>query len=476
MLTGAGLGNLLTVDEAAEFLRLSVCTIYRYARLGRLPQIRMSFGLRFQKEDLLEWVRKGLRKPYCMNPPIPRAQSPTLAYMGGEEIMPRLKSRSRHNFNFGAVYSRISKDGIARWYLDYRDLTKRRIQRVIPLATSREEALLALQEEVRREFDAEYRAERERKKVLFSSLAATYLEDYAKSNKKSWRDDQYRIDASLKPFFGEQQIDQITPLDIEKYRSDRLRTGVTKSTVNREMTILKKMFNLAIDWNLTDRNPAAKVRLFSEKDTQKERILKPEEEERLLAACPDHLKPIVVVALHTGMRRGEILGLTWKQVDLNSGLIRVVKTKSGKDRLIPINDVLRREFEALRAAEGPVGLVFANPRTRLPFTEVKKSFKSACVAAEITGLRFHDLRHTFATRLIEAGADIITLKELLGHFSVRVTQRYTHPSQDQKRRAVDLLVRPQGASTENGERLLHICDMAKPERKADPTTSSLSIN
>jgi len=390
--------------------------------------------------------------------------------------MSRSKSRGRHNFNFGAVYTRTSKDGILRWYLDFRNSKKKRIQRVIPLATTREEALLALQEEVRREFDAEYRAERERKKTTLSCLADTYLEDYAKNNKKSWRDDQYRINASLKPFFGEQEIDNITPLDIEKYRSERLKTGVTKSTVNREMTILIKMFNLAIDWNLTDRNPAAKVRLFSEKDTQKERILLREEEARLLKACPAHLRPIVVVALHTGMRRGEILGLRWRQVDLDRRQLRVENTKSGKNRLIPINNVLWLEFEALRAYAGPSGLVFANPRTRLQFTEVKKSFRSSCQAAGIEGLRFHDLRHTFATRLIEAGADIISVKELLGHFSVRLTQRYTHPSQDQKRRAVDLLACAQSSDPEKREPLLHICDTAKSEKNTDPTSFLISIN
>jgi excisionase family DNA binding protein len=471
------MNRLLTAREAAELLRLSVCTVYRYAQLGWIPQIRKGFGLRFRQEDLDKWINQDKQKPFCVIPSVPKIRGTPRIYISGEtKLTARSKSRNRHNFSFGAVYTRTTRDGIPRWYLDYRNSAGKRIQRVISHATSREEALLALQEEVRREFDSEYRAQREHKKIVFRSLAATYLEDYAKANKKSWRDDKYRIDANLNPYFGEYELEDITPLLIEKYRTERLKTGVSRSTVNREITIAKKMFNLAIDWNLTDCNPAAKVRLFSEKDTQKERILKREEEERLLAACPGHLRPIVVVALHTGMRRGEILGLKWKQIDLDRGQIRVENTKSGKKRLIPINDVLRREFEALRASEGPSGLVFANPRTRCAFTEVKNSFKTACQTAGINGLRFHDLRHSFATRLIEAGVDIITVKELLGHFSVRVTERYTHPSQEQKRRAVEALSPTRELQDSKGERLLHICDTAKYATQTRPVKDSLSIN
>jgi integrase len=176
------------------------------------------------------------------------------------------------------------------------------------------------------------------------------------------------------------------------------------------------------------------------------------------------------------MRRGEILGLKWKQVDLDKGLIRVENTKSGKNRLIPINEVLLSEFRALRPSAEPCGLVFANPRTRLAFTEVKRSFKNACRSAGIKNLRLHDLRHSFATRLIEAGADIITVKELLGHFSVRVTQRYTHPSQIQKRLAVNLLARKTVAEPKNRANLLRTGDAGLSSGNEDPVSRRISIN
>jgi site-specific recombinase XerD len=141
-----------------------------------------------------------------------------------------------------------------------------------------------------------------------------------------------------------------------------------------------------------------------------------------------------------------------------------------------MNGVVRSELMALRASKSATGLVFANLRTGQPFTEVKKSFKSACTAAGIRDLRFHDLRHSFATRLIEAGADIITVKELLGHFSVRVTQRYTHPGQAQKRQAVDLLAAKRPKEAENGGNLLRICDADKASEKGGLPKCSESIN
>jgi len=390
--------------------------------------------------------------------------------------MAKAKLKSRLKLSYGAIYIRRTKGGKFRWYLDYRDSTGKRIQKVAPLAVTQQEATWSLQEAVRKEFDAEYRIKRQREKTNFKELSVMYLENYAKPNKKSWKDDQYRIEAHMNPFFKDDEIGSISPLQIEKYRVERLKGGVTKSTINRELTILKKMFNLAIDWNLAEQNPVAKVKLFSEKDTKKERILKDEEEAQLLPSCPKYLRPIIIVALNTGMRRGEILRLRWKQVDLERRFITVENTKSGKNRTIPVNDVLYQELARIKAQSGKSELVFPNPKTERPFIELKKSFKKACRAVGIHDLRFHDLRHTFATRLIEAGVDIVTVMELMGHFSVRITQRYTHPGQNQKRRAVDLLAANIAKRTEKPENLLHSCDTEKPRAVEVPATNLNSVN
>ena len=271
-------------------------------------------------------------------------------------------------------------------------------------------------------------------------------------------------------------LNEITPLLIENYRAKRLETGVTKSTINRELTIMKKMFNLAIDWKLTNENPVLKVKIFSEKDTMKERILSEEEEIKLLAESPEYLRPILIVALNTGMRRGEILNLRWKQVDLNKRRIKVENTKSGKNRIIPINDYLFQELLKVMAQNGIGDYVFPNPETGRPYREVKKSFKSACKRAEIDDLRFHDLRHTFATRLIESEVDLITVRDLLGHFSVRVTQRYTHSNQKQKKKAVELLTKKVQKKAGISDEMSRICHIKEEEKVEKPATRSFLIN
>jgi integrase len=166
----------------------------------------------------------------------------------------------------------------------------------------------------------------------------------------------------------------------------------------------------------------------------------------------------------------------WEQVDLNRRIIKVRNTKSGMSRIIPINDVLFSDFSELKRLDSGKAFVFPNPKTGLPYTEVKKSFKAACQRAGIEGLRFHDLRHTFATRLLEAGIDIVTVRDLLGHFSVRVTQRYTHSNQNQKEKAVQLLAckGPEGARNE--EVLAHICHMSPNEGFRRGVNAFFSVN
>lgn len=281
---------------------------------------------------------------------------------------------------------------------------------------------------------------------------------------------------NLTPAFRAYRLNDITALQIEKYRARRLESGASKSTVNRELALMKRMFNLAIDWGFTLENPVRKVRFFSEKDNLKERILTREEEPRLLSLCKGHLKAVVLIALNTGMRLGEILGLRWSQVDLGRGQIRIERTKSGLDRLVPINSVLQGVFSGLRGENGQSGFVFFNPSTGKPLTRVRKSFTTACRKAKICGLRFHDLRHTFASRLVEAGIDLITIKELLGHSSVTITERYTHPNHGLKRVAVDLLTQTSSGLAESAENPAYICHTAESAEPERAVTDSGSVN
>lgn len=381
--------------------------------------------------------------------------------------MAKAKTKSRVNFGFGAIYQRKTKDGRIRWYLDYWDEAGKRIQRVAMNAQSVEDAALALRTEVSRAFDRAHGV-KELKRIVFNNFAPIYLESYAKPNKRSWICDDYCLEAHLKPHFGKLDLMEITPLDIETYRARRLKAGVRRSTTNREMALLKKMFHLAADWGYCTENPVAKVKLFPERDNLKERVLSEDEETRLLAHCPQHLAPIVVFALNTGMRRGEILGLRWDQVDASATSVRVTRTKSGRDRIVPLNAAAAGVIKSQRR-DSHRNYVFPSTKGGEFMRSVAHSFARACRLAGITGLRFHDLRHTFATRLVRKGADIITVQGLLGHHAVTVTQRYTHTGADEKRRAVEALAR-------KPEDLLHSCDTGVTEKSGIQATDSSTVN
>lgn len=139
------------------------------------------------------------------------------------------------------------------------------------------------------------------------------------------------------------------------------------------------------------------------------------------------------------MRRAEIINLTWNQIDFQARRIKVENAKSEKLRFIPINNYLFKQILKLKSENGQSPFVFFNPETKQPFLDMKTGFKTACRLSGIEGFRFHDLRHTFAIRLEAKGIDIETIRDLLGHHSITVTQRYIHSNDERKRRAVDVL-------------------------------------
>ncbi len=391
--------------------------------------------------------------------------------------MAKAKSTARVNCGYGAIFQRSSTDGKrVRWYLDYWGPDGKRVQKVAKFSLTKEEAMFALQEERRRAFDKEYEVVRRSKQISFGELSARYIEDYAKTHKKSWKDDEYRVKASMNPFFGDTKLRDITVPLIEGYMRHRLEAGVSQPSVNRELTIMKKMFSLALDWELADKNPFSRVKFFKEAGRAKQRILELDEERALLTKCPDYLRPILFTALNTGMRRGEILGLRWADVDLAAGILTARETKNGKPRLIPLNDPLASELRGIRATGPDSELVFPNPETGKPFVDIKKSFKAACAELGIFDLRFHDLRHTYATRLVEAGADVATVRDILGHSSIKVTDRYTHSNLDRMKKAVRLLAEKQAETPENGADLLHICDISDGSKTGVPVKGTQVIN
>ena len=249
------------------------------------------------------------------------------------------------------------------------------------------------------------------------------------------------LKSQLIPFFGAFSLEKITPLTVDQFVAKRQKDGVKNSTINRELTVLKKMLNLAIDWQFDiEQNPVKRARYFSEEKYRRDRVLSAEEEISLFREAAAHLKPILTCALQTGMRVGEILGLKWENVNLEKHeiLIKAEASKSGKARIIPITSTLSYELEKLRG-NFPGNDQFVFLYKFRPVKSVNLAFTNARRRAGIKDLTFHDLRHTVASRLVSKGANPVSIKNILGHTNLRTTEIYLHSNLKQMREAIDLL-------------------------------------
>jgi|Deesub1362B_J571_1020462.scaffolds.fasta_scaffold02189_11 excisionase family DNA binding protein len=435
--------ELLTVKEVAKALKISPHTVYKLTRKRKIPFLKIDgIGIRFNPEKIKEFLSSQELPLDTCSPPQYISQ-----YEKKEGALGNRKS------TIGTVYPRATKDGRIRWYMDFYYQGKR-IRKVCKYALTKEQALEALRMEIVNLHKKQLGLE-ERKRITFKEFSKLYMENYSKPNKKSWRGDYYTLRHFVKNF-GSYYLDEITPLEIEEFRAKRLKK-VKKSTTNRDLALLKRMFNLAIEWGYCEKNPVKKVKLFPERENLKERILTEEEELRLLANSAEHLRPILITALNTGMRLGEILNLKWEDVNFKERIIVLRETKSKKQRIIPINEILSEELLRLKLRNGKSSYVFINPENGKPLRSVKRAFKGAVRRAGIEALRFHDLRHTFATRLVQKGVDVETVKELLGHHSIRITQRYLHSNLKVKKDAVERLTWSHFSHIEGGN-FINACE------------------
>ncbi|MCI0530312.1 MAG: tyrosine-type recombinase/integrase [Nitrospira sp.] len=319
------------------------------------------------------------------------------------------------------------------WYIDYYFRGKRKRKKVGPSRKLAEQVLKDVQVKI---IKREYLGVYDEKKILFEDFAKEYLE-YVKANKSSGMADNEEgyLDTHLKPTFGRQYLYEITPQAIEKLKAELLEK-LEPGTVNRYLACLKHMFRKAIEWGYLKANPANGVRKLKEPPGRL-RYLAKTEVQKLLLACPPRLSPIVMTALHTGMRRNELLKLTWQNVDLDNRTIRVEKPKNNESRTIPMNETL---FQAIRKlVKHPHSAIVFPSRGGRPYTDVPKTFRKAVETAKIEDFHFHDLRHTFASYMMMNGCDVKTLQELMGHKDIKMTMRYAHLSRDHVRQSVKVL-------------------------------------
>ena len=273
---------------------------------------------------------------------------------------------------------------------------------------------------------------RKEKKISVDKLCDKFLE-YSKLNKKSYKQDISRIKIIRQYLKKYKYVNDIKPDHIEQLKSALLIKGRSKTTINRYLEVLCKMFNIAIDNDWLSKNPIKRGMKFPQKNYVI-RSLSVDEENRLISVLStkeyEYLKGIVIVALNTALRRQNILDLTWEQIDLRNRVIEITENKANKHILKPINDTLYAYFTSI-PKEKRIGYVFINYYTGRKCKEIKRAWKTVKQKANITNFRFHDLKHTVGTRLAQNNVPIPVIKEVLDHSDIKTTMRYVHTANEQ---------------------------------------------
>ena len=277
------------------------------------------------------------------------------------------------------------------------------------------------------------------KPILFKDFAKKYMEHIKKLREFDSR--KYRVNKLVRAF-GNLKLSEFTTALVEEYQSKRIAQGCANATVNRELAVLKHMVHKAVQWDLVDDDVLKRVRKVKQlkENNRRLRYLSREEVDRLIAACYkapkcSHLAPIIITALHTGMRRSEILKLKWDDIDFRAGFIYVRDSKNYQSRMIPLTETLKQTLKSLpRHITSPY--VFCREDGK-PYNEVKKAFNKVVKYAGIKDFHFHDLRHTFASWLVMGGTDLATVKELLGHKSINIYMTIDKKQQNQMAENVD---------------------------------------
>ncbi len=283
-----------------------------------------------------------------------------------------------------------------------------------------------------------------RKEYLFRELADWYLSLPGVNRLKSIGKVKQHCE-SLKRAFGNTKASQIKPGDVEEYREKKLLqthyrgTGYKPASVNREIEVMRRIFNLAMRDEMVDRNPCWKVTRLSEKNAR-DRVLSAEELDILLKKLPQHAADIVAVGYHTGMRAGEIFNLTWDRVDMRAGFIVLTQqdTKTEEARHVYFNGVVRGILERL----GKVRHISHNHvfvYRGKPLKSIKTALAKALEETGIKDFHLHDLRHTWTTNARKAGVDRTVIMKLTGHKTLSMFTRYNSVDEADAKQALQLM-------------------------------------
>jgi len=374
---------------------------------------------------------------------------------------------------FKGLVLRVRASGTATWVFQYGRSKKVTLGRAdaIPPAAAR-----TLAQGIVGEIAAGQDPAVERRKRRASTLRTFLLDQYqpwATTHRKTGADTVRRVLTVFDDAILNRAMSELTAFVLEQWRTARRRAGVSDSTLNRDLDALRGVLSKAVAWRLLQTHPMRDVHRAKLDVRGRLRYLSPDEETRLRLALttrdhvrhesrdrfnawrrergyqtvppfgvyPDHLHPIVLLALNTGLRRGEIFALTWADIDVPGAriVVRGTTAKSGVTRYLPLNREAVTVLTTWRTCVPEATLVFPGPQGK-PMTTLKTAWTKVATHAGLQDFTFHDLRHTFASKLVMLGVDLNVVRELLGHASLVMTVRYAHLSPEHKAAAVAKLV------------------------------------
>jgi integrase len=304
---------------------------------------------------------------------------------------------------------------------------------VLTLSQARSKSKLALNQAA---FGQDPCEEKEQTKQVptFAQFIEEQYVPYIKSYKRSWYTDSSLLKNHLLPRFGKKYLDEITRQDIVKMHADRKASGAAAGSANRLLIMMRYIYNLTLRWEVPGikSNPCKGIPLLEE-NNKLERYLSVEEAQKLYeAVCKSEntmLKYIVPMLILTGARKREVLDARWEDFDLGRRAWRIPITKSGRARHVPLSDGALTLL-ATMPRKSDCEWAFANPETGKPYVSIFYAWNTARKSIGLSDVRMHDLRHSFASLLINSGRTLYEVQHILGHTQVKTTQRYAHLSQD----------------------------------------------
>lgn len=396
-----------------------------------------------------------------------------------EIVQPKDKIYDINDTEVKGLMLRIRPNGDKAYFLRYRNVAG--LNRTYKIANAHEYTPRKARDEAIKLLGAikdgkdPQEKKREVRKEAKENLASPTLRNFLDNHYKSYvvthsrtGDKNYKHLIAVSGALLDKKLKAITTKDVDNWKVSRL-AKVTKSTIDRDVGGLRSAFRKALEWQLITETPFSHIKAFNE-DNKRVRYLTIEEEKLLRSTLDaretkirserksanefrrdrdydifpefgiftDHLKPMVIISMLTGLRQGELFKLSWDCVDLKAGLLTVLAKTSKRDltRHIPLSKEAIAVLKYWFNQSDGIGLVFAGKNGK-QFTDVKTSWHKLLKDAGITDFHWHDLRHHFASKLVAAGIDLNTVRELMGHSDIKMTLRYAHLAPEHKRAAID---------------------------------------